>query len=563
MALTTIASPSKSENLIYTLLPLSLGLWILAFASLATLQDSSFSQSLPDLTQSLALVAMFVSILSIALYEIGLDEYVVKSICRRRAGSGSLFQRYSFLLWRWILRTWESETVPAPYPRRDPTDLLSDIRRWLRIPSRPIDYIETQVDVAVQATVSSPLLEKRLWRIRGSIYLFLAAPFFFWSAAIAVSIVEILIIDIGTLINALGPLSLLIPIALAFRDAWFLVLIAFWGAQLAANWYRHKNLREHIQYASQLHFARKTHAVLSVSTKGPPSFRAGDELEILDESLRERNWSWFVDRFTRVTERLRDDWIVDYAEKAGLFDLVRRWASLAYLYIESPYTPARTRLEMQEEREKLGWLVYYFAVLRELKSEYEKEAKHRVELPFPEYTEEEWGFIDWTRTFWTDGLPKLDEPDLMLTKLVESLDAPEKNIRIIQALMIGLFKNRNFNADIAEQVGTKALLGGELRDMLPDPSLADRALLKYFCGVKDANKTILETASIEEMTRLYSLGIAPNDCWIDILLTYIEKGKVAKLISSTNSAFLKDFLTDKDIEQALREKGLGEYIPGD
>jgi hypothetical protein len=485
-----------------------------------------------------------VSILSIVLYEIGLDEYVVKSIYRRRAGSRSLFQRYSFLLWRWILRTWAYETVLAPYPRRE-----------------AIDYIETQVDVAVQATVSSPLLEKRLWRIRGSIYLFLAAPFFFWSAAITVSIAGILITDISSLIPALGPLSLLIPIALTFRDAWFLVLIAFWVAQLAANWYRHKNLREHIEYASQLHFARKTHAVLSVSTLGPPPFQAKEELEILDESLRDHNWSWFVDRFTRVTESLRD-WIVDSVEKTGLFDLVQQWACLADLYIENRYTPAQTQLRLREEKEKLGWLIYYYAVLRELKSEYDKEEKHRVELLFPKYSEEEWVFIDWMRTFWTDGLPNHNEPDLMLTKLVEKLDAPEKNIRIIQALMRGLFKNRNQSIDVAEAVGTVALLKGELRDTLPDSSLADEALLKYLCGVKDANKKILETVSIEEMTRLYSLDIAPNDCWKDILLTFIEKGEGVKLGKSMNSAFLEDFLADKDIEQALREKGLGKYIPG-
>ncbi|MHA2300124.1 MAG: hypothetical protein ACXACD_04130 [Candidatus Thorarchaeota archaeon] len=557
MALTTIASPSKSENLIYTILPLSLGLWILALISMITLQDQGILQFLPDLTQSLALVAVFVSILSIALYEIGLDEYFVKSIYRRRAGSRSLFQRYSFLLWRWILRTWESETVQAPYPRREPTGILSDFRRWLRIPSRPIDYIETQVDVAVQATISSPFLEKRLWRIRGSIYLFLAALFFFWSAAIAVSIVGILITDISTLIPALGPLSLFIPIALAFRDGWFLVLITFWGAQLVANWRRHMHLREHIQYSSQLHFARKSHAVLSVTTKGPPPFQAENELETLDESLWEGSWSRFVDSFTRVTERLRDDWIVDFVEKEGLFDLVRRWASLAYLYIESPHTPIQTRVVMQEEKEKLGWLVYYFAVLRELKHEYDKEAKHLVELPFPKYTEEEWAFIDWMRTFWNDSLPNLDKPDLMLIKLVEKLDAPKKSIRIIQALMIGLFKNRNYNADVAEEVGTLALLRGELRDGLPEPSLADEAFLKYFCGVKDANMKILESINIEEMTRLYSLGIALNDCWKDILLTYIEKADTDKLKDSKNSPFLKDFLADMDIEQALRERELG------
>ncbi len=539
MALTTIASPSKSENLIYTLLPLSLGLWILAFVSLVTVQDSGFSQLLPDLTQSISLVAVFVSILSLVLYEVGLDEYVVKYIYLRRAGARSLFQRYSFLIWRWILRTWAFETILAPYPRRDMKD-----------------YIETQVDVAVQATLSSPLMEKRLWRIRGSIYLFLAAPFFFWSAAISVSIAGILITDISSLIPALGLLSLLIPIALIFRDTWFLVLIAFWGAQLAANWYRHKNLREHIEYASQLHFARKTYAVLSVSTMGAPPFQAGDELEILDESLRNHNWSWFVDRFTRVTESLRD-WIIDSVEKNGLFELVQQWACLADLYIENRYTPAQTRLMLREEKEKLGWLIYYYAVLRELKSEYEKEAKHRVEIPFPKYSEEEWVFIDWMRTFWTDGLLKHNEPDLMLTKLVEKLDAPEKNIRIIQALMRGLYYNRNQAIDKAEEAGTEALVRGKLRDTLPDPSLADKALLKYFCGVKNANKKILETANMKEMDRLYSLGIAPKDCWKDILLTYIKNGEASNISNSLNSVFLKDFLADKDIKQAIEERSIG------
>ncbi|MFW9890039.1 MAG: hypothetical protein ACFFER_17790 [Candidatus Thorarchaeota archaeon] len=560
MALTTIASPSKSENLIYTILPLSLGVWILAFVSLAGLQDSGIQQALPDSTQILALVAVFVSILSIALYEIGLDEYVVRSYYRRRAGSRSLFQRYSFLLWRWILRTWESETLPAPYPRKSPSGRVSDLRKWIRIPSRPIDYIETQVDSAIHATISSPLLEKRLWRIRGSIYLFLAAPFFFWSAAITISIVGLLIIDVNALIPALGILSLLIPVALAFRDSWFFVLFAFWGVQIVVNLYRHKDLRTHIQYTSQVHFARKSYAVLSVTSRGPPPFPAENELEILDNSLSEGNFPWFADRFARVVERLRDHWIRDFVQREGLFDLVRRWASLAYLYIESPYPPARTREEMQKEKEKLGWLIYYFAVLKELKNKYDKNTRHHPVLPFPEYNEEEWAFIEWMMAFWINGLPKVDEPDSMLTKLIECLDAAEANIRIIQALMLGFFENRNYSTDDAERVGTEALLDGKLRDTLPDPALADKALLKYLCGVKAANKRVLETASIEEMKRLYDVNIVPHDCWKDILLTYIKEGEAGKIKSSLNSEFLKDFLTDRDIEKALAERRLEQDI---
>ena len=551
MALTTIALPSKSENLIYALLPLSIALWFLALWSSAIIAEPELPQELPDLAQSLGLVAVFISLSSVLLYEVSPDEWFVKWLYRRRAGQKSLFQRYGFLLWRYYYRTWDSETANIPFSQGD------DKR----------DYIRTQVGISVQSTVSSPAVERRLWRIRASLYLFFAVIFLFWSAAIAVSVLRTTVDDPELLVQTFGWLP--VHAALLFGNFWFVFLGAFWLLQIAVLRRRHRTLVRHIQYASQLEFALKTYGALSVSFGGPPASNVQRELASLDRSLRTGNWTWFSDRMSRVVERMRGDWITQLTQK-GFFDLTKPWGELTKLSLlkcETESENARRLSDMDKQKRALGWIAYYFGVLRELRNEDVREKasnlrkllkKLRMDnydyLPFPDYSRSDWAFVEQMTHIAVAGLVGAEKPDTMV-KLLERMESPKRSRRVIRALMYGLALagSRENIPDKAEEQAIMTLLRGDIRNELADSKLADRTVVKYLC-LDDANRSILETASPDEMKRLYDAGASSEEAWKMILLGFIVKAGGAKLRESSTWAFLKDFEGDADVSVEIQQR---------
>ena len=497
------------------------------------------------------MVAVFISLSSVLLYEVSPDEWFVKWLYRRRAGQKSLFQRYSFLLWRYRFRTWQSETANVQLPHGDQRD----------------DYIRTQVDISVEATVSSPLVEKRLWRIRASLHLFFAAFFLFWSAAIAVSMLRTAVNSSELLVRTYGWLS--VHIVLFFGDFWFVFLGAFWVFQIVVHRRRNKTLVRHIQYASQLEFALITYGALSVSLKGPPASDVQEELKSLDQFLHDGNWTWFADRMSRIVERIGSDWTVQLTQK-GLLDLTKPWGELIKLgsqEYETEPEKGRKLKEMDECKRAFRWIVYYFSALRELRHEDANEQnwmsskplrKRRKEkhdyLPFPEYSEDDWAFVGLVTDISTKRLSDAEKPDTMV-ELLESLEAPKRSRRVVGALMYGLALAGSMDdaPDKAEENAVIALLRGDIRNKLTDSKLADRTIVRYLC-LDDANRSILETATPDEMKKLYDAGVASKGAWKRILLGFIVKAGGAKLRESSTWAFLKDFEGDADVSVEIQQR---------
>ena len=94
MSLQALA-PEKTENLVYAILPVSIGLWI---ASRAT----------ANIIDSLGMVAIFAGLGSVLLYELGLDELAIRWWYRRRTHFDNANLNFAFLSCNLFMRNWET-----------------------------------------------------------------------------------------------------------------------------------------------------------------------------------------------------------------------------------------------------------------------------------------------------------------------------------------------------------------------------------------------------------------------------------------------------------------------
>ena len=237
----SFANPSKTDNLIYTMLPLTLSAWVVAVS-----WQSGMSL---NYTETFAVAGFAVSWGSLFLYELGLDERIVKGICRSLAGSRTVFQKHAFLVWLMTLRTWETQTMDPPKEQ---------------------DYIDKRVKDAAESVVSSFALERRLWRARATLYLLASMPFLFWTIGIGAKFAVDVIAPKINLVPVIGSILAYVAYqtAVALRDDWFLILIVIWTLEVAITGWRHRILIRHIQYAAQLLFATTFFSIDSMLRPG-------------------------------------------------------------------------------------------------------------------------------------------------------------------------------------------------------------------------------------------------------------------------------------------------------
>ena len=152
MSISALAPTEKSENLIYTIFPISLMSCIASFLSL-------------DPTTWVALVIVFTPLLVIVFYELGLDE---KRIRKHHSDELSkITDRNDFFLCNLFLRTWETTLRTKGQP--------SDID----------EFLDSEFQSYVMSTSSSHFARRRYWRQRASTYIIWST--FFISGLIGVS----------------------------------------------------------------------------------------------------------------------------------------------------------------------------------------------------------------------------------------------------------------------------------------------------------------------------------------------------------------------------------------
>ena len=326
MALSGVAPAEKAENLIYSVLPVSIGLWL--GASMTT-----------NLAASVAIVGVVAPLLTILLYELRVDEFLVKAWYRSISTETKKQFEKSFLAWMLFFKPWSSPATNPPGMDHGADDLT------------------TEVDHFVQSTVSSSAVSQRLWPIRGSFYLFLSIPFLTWTALSTW--------DIAT--SSIPAQSILfLGIAVPGRTLANMVFMTsvFWCVQYGVNHYHHRRLRSHIRELILFRFVQR---LLSIDTlENPSSYidspQSGDrerislqkELVQLETSLNLNDWITFVDRWYSLREvpmlnaqhRFSDE-----LEK----DLLSRWGQ----HISDIYSNRRySRVAATQNERCLGWIIY-------------------------------------------------------------------------------------------------------------------------------------------------------------------------------------------------------------
>ncbi len=318
MSLPTIVSSEKSEHLIYGVLPLAIAIWI-------------SSQVATDPFQALGYVSVISSLLTLVLYEMRIDEIFVKRWYSRDWGDMALNTRRAFLSWDLLLNSWDTVVSDPPQFRGGTGNYEWLVKRY------------------TDSVVSSYVIRKRLWAVRGSLYLFLAVPFIVWTG-------------LDYLSDFLVPLD--------STTVWllvFLISIVFWTIQYFFNRTRHKPLRTQIRHLVVFRYAQQLVAydALACELTGSDertSLRSTllTEFEFLDQIIIREDWSTFTDRWVPIrwnTElRARRDFIPSIIPK--LFEL---WIDHR-VHIESG---KRSTPEILSSSRRLAW---YIHVSRELQN---------------------------------------------------------------------------------------------------------------------------------------------------------------------------------------------------
>lgn len=118
MVLAEIAPTEKAEHFIYALLPVSGGIWL----------SVNFAE---DFLSIFAVVSVVSSLLTILLYEIRIDEHVVKRWYARIRDDTSEITK-AFLSWNLLLQTWHVVISDPPQFRWIKDDLSDTAKKFTK-----------------------------------------------------------------------------------------------------------------------------------------------------------------------------------------------------------------------------------------------------------------------------------------------------------------------------------------------------------------------------------------------------------------------------------------------
>ncbi len=312
MSLAAISPVEKSENLIYTILPVTIGLLIGSLIS----SDPSVWLS------SLAIVS---PILTIILYEMALEEEMIKGKFKKHLINHQVQSRRDFFNCNLFIRSWESTLQPFDGVTDTFVNDLSDFA-W--------------------SVVSSYVARRHFWRLRATYYLRISLPLLIFQG--------IRLIDIGLR-------YIMTPI---IGDFWWIVILG--GSWILVSFgvdYQIKKARKLRidrtetfldSYITYLYWHTMVGSDTARNLKEyiPTSIRGivKKELDSLDSLLVRTDWDVFIQRWGRLSRN-----VIDLAEDDFHKYFQRRAYKLWGHYIHENRRKKDTSIVVRQ----LEWLMYY------------------------------------------------------------------------------------------------------------------------------------------------------------------------------------------------------------
>ncbi|TXT55896.1 MAG: membrane protein of unknown function [Candidatus Thorarchaeota archaeon] len=274
MAFAEAVTTERAEYLIYTVFPLAISFWFIS-----SIVQNPF--------EFIAYVSVSSSLLTIFLFELRLDDSLVKWFYNRLTDTHKEDFGRSFVSWNVFLKIWQNPVIEAP-------QMMSDGGKT----------INRVIAESTQRVVESYAIRKRLWSIRGSIYLFLSIPFLIWVGVRFIKDTNIgstiSFLFIPTIIDTAG---LLIPT--------LLISTGFWLIQILFNMHRYRSFREELKNLVIFRYAQKLLA--NDALENPECYVDNQDLErinlqqeliFLDRVISRDDWAVFMDRWRPVRQNV-------------------------------------------------------------------------------------------------------------------------------------------------------------------------------------------------------------------------------------------------------------------
>lgn len=323
MALSALAPSEKSVHLIYAMLPVTLSIYLVLLLGLSD-----------DARIWVAFVTVFAPVLTVLLYESGIDEFAVNEIARR-----------------YVMKQWYNP-------------LKTDLNRFReKMDLNEQELVDSTPKVAIQNSLHSYPIRRSFWRIRASIFL-IPTSFFLVSIPFVFEVkteeqttrplLELLLRNTQFINNSFIVISILLIIwaILEFISGekrhlrWFVLLmggiclsigflgyfflnaeapgVLFWqfliaieAGIFAVNFIRHRKIFSNIVLVSEFVYMFDLFAIDAIKRPKdyiPPDrqdpehsmwkFHTKSQLEYLDSKLIRGEWSIFAQSWNRIKSEL-------------------------------------------------------------------------------------------------------------------------------------------------------------------------------------------------------------------------------------------------------------------
>ena len=498
-----MAPGEKSEHLIYVILPISIAFYFLVQWEISTL--------------SLALASIFSSFLALFLFELSIDELVVKAVFRRLSGKKYGFQRRRFLLWNFFLQSWnyEHSSFDAKYEK-----------------------LEREISQMSEAAVSSSLVSPRLWRLRGEIYLIV-------SVIPLVSTLTIILNDLvsSSFMSASPWFTIIQQLAGIFNNNGFVIILILMGTLTFVAWYRHRHLSNTIRYLAQFRYMERNLALANMSDESDYDYvgavpRVWKEITLQIELLKLRDWSFFIDRTSRWGRKLSKQ-IADDILENGLYSMIESWAYLANPNVKN---------NRDELWDQMCWTHYYFKKLLE----FEKATRFdKSDDEYPKLDELSKKLIEHIGEKIESDRDYFNKPDELLDYLVMTPHDSKPYLPILQT--VAFKPNLRPNATLKNVLPELMNTFSKKQSSTYNPKKAALAIIHIFKGGIPKEISIWGTGN-SPYTRLSNL-LKATGCESDGLDEVVKH-----CIQQSPKSSLEKMKNDKEIIECITKLGFPDIL---
>ncbi len=324
MSLAEVVMSSRGEHVIYISLPVSLGVFLSALYA-------------DDFVSGLTIVSIITSLMTILLYELRIDEWMVRRWYSRPWKNEDELEK-ALISWDILLRTWHV--------------IIRDPPEFFQLENMLADKVRR----LTASVVRSRSIDRRLWPIRATMYLFASIP---------------LIIASGLMVIVRWPGIVSIPlfeflITADTLPATVLILtVLFWIFQYLINWKRHSQLRDDIfdlvifRYAQQIVAYDALENPRKYSDSGDPLCRnLLNELDYIDNVVVLGDWFTFTERWNPVRTKIEISARTRFY-RVILSELLQFWGKHTVFDQQGRY---RNDEDLIGSARVLGWTIHYISM---------------------------------------------------------------------------------------------------------------------------------------------------------------------------------------------------------